>query len=123
MPHKWSKVKNLAFSCYSCNRGKGSLHIEADYQTLLNPDDNSIACVFSRDNEYYIKIKNDYSEDESVKLFYERLMLGSEARRLDFLLLEMDSLFIQLKDSKKELANRLEQCIGRLLRKKNHALI
>lgn len=117
------KVENLAFSCYSCNRGKGQLHIDADHQPILNPDDNSIAAVFSRDEDYYIKINTDYSEDKSIQVFYEKLLLGSEARRLDFLLLEMDNLIEQLRVKNQELANKLEQCKGRLMQKKNYTLI
>ncbi len=117
------KVQNLAFSCYSCNRGKGSLHIKVNYQPKLNPDDNSIANVFFRDEEYYIKIHNDYSEDISIQVFYEKLLLGSESRRLDYLLLEMDNLIAYLQNSNQALSNKLEQCKSRLLQKKNYALI
>ena len=40
------RLGNLIFSCYSCNRGKGALHITDKYLPLLNPDDNSIARFF-----------------------------------------------------------------------------
>jgi len=117
------KVENLVFSCYSCNRGKSRLYVELGYQATINPDDNSIATVFSRDEEYYIKISNDSCKDSFVQLFYEKLRLGSEARRIDFLLLEMDNLVAQLLDSNKELAEKIEQCKSKLLQKKNYALI
>lgn len=117
------KIDNLAFSCYSCNRGKGGLHIKNGYLSMLNPDDNSIANVFFRDEMYYIKPNNDYCEDKFIQSFYEELMLGSEFRRLDFLLLEMDALIKKVQTSNEELASKLEQCMNRLLQKKNCVFI
>jgi len=49
------KMDNLVLSCYSCNRGKGSLLVTEEYRYLINPDDSSIASVFFRDENYYIK--------------------------------------------------------------------
>jgi 5-methylcytosine-specific restriction endonuclease McrA len=120
---KAGKIENLVLSCFSCNRGKGQLHIGIEHQTILNPDDNSIAAVFFRDDGYYIKIAKGYINDSPVQLFYEKLMLGSEAKRLDFLLLEMDNLICQYKISNKKLADKLEQCKGRLMEKKNYTFI
>jgi len=117
------KVQNLIFSCYSCNRGKGKLHIKNNYISLLNPDDNSISKVFNRDKDFYIKIQEEHTKDEFIQLFYEKLLLGSEFRRLDFLLLEMDKLVNQLQNSNKDLASKLEQCMSRLMEKKNCAFI
>lgn len=113
------KIENLTFSCYSCNRGKGSLHIKELHASMLNPDDNSISEVFYRDDEYSIKISSDFSRDEFIQLFYEKLTLGSEFRRIDFLLLEMDNLIQKLQSSNKELAQKLEQCMNRIIQKKN----
>lgn len=113
------KIENLIFSCYSCNRGKRNLHIKDNHLPLLNPDDNSISNVFLRNSDYYIKIQEKYLEDKFIQLFYAKLMLGSEFRRLDFLLLEMDKLIIQLQTSNKDLAGKLEQCKGKLIQKRN----
>lgn len=117
------KIENLVFSCYSCNRGKGNLHIKDGYLTQLNPDDNSIANIFDRDEAYYIEINDAYSKDVFIQLFYDKLLLGSEARRLDYLLLEMENLKNRLKNSNKELADKLEQCMFTLLQKKTYALV
>ncbi len=113
------RIENLTFSCYSCNRGKGQLYIDDGHAPILNPDDNSIADLFYRDDEYYIKISNDYSSDEFIQLFYQELMLGSEFRRLDFLLLEMNNLIRKMQSSDKGLTQKLEQCMNRLIQKKN----
>lgn len=116
------KIENLTFSCYSCNRGKGSLHIMNGHIPMLNPDDNSISDLFCRDNEYYIKIHSDYSSDRFIQSFYTKLKLESEFRRLDFLLLEMDSLVKKVQSNNEELAQKLEQCMNRLKQKKNCTL-
>ena len=115
------KAENLVFSCYSCNRGKGSLHIDEEHRIMLNPDDCSIADVFFRDADYYFRIKDDFNNDEQVRLFYNSLTLGSESRRIDYLLLEIKNLIHKKKNT--ELANRLEQCMGLLLLKKNNTLL
>lgn len=115
------KVSNLVLSCYSCNRGKGKLIIDGDYKKALNPDDNSIAKVFVRDDNYYIKIKPGYTRDHVIEDFYERLLLGSEFRRLDYLLLEIKKLIQRLHNP--IIAQKLEQCFSRLVVKRNKTLI
>ena len=117
------RVSNLVFSCYSCNRGKSNLYINSKYQPILNPDDNSISNIFSRDDQYYIRINKDYSEDELIQSFYIELSLGSEFRRLDYLLLEIDNLIAKVKESNKALADKLEICKGRLSQKKNFSIV
>lgn len=115
------KAENLVFSCYLCNRGKGSLHIDEEHRIMLNPDDCSITDVFFRDADYYIRIKGGFNNDEQVRLFYDSLTLGCESRRIDYLLLEIKNLIHKQKNT--ELANRLEQCMGLLLLKKNNTLL
>lgn len=117
------RTSNLIFSCYSCNRGKGDFPINGEYRKLLNPDDSSIATVFTRDDFYYIRVANTYSEDASVQNFYKQLMLGSETRRLDYLLLEMSNLASIKTTEDPALAEKLEQCIGVLLQRKNNTAL
>ena len=50
---------------------------------------------------YYIKIENEYSQNETIKKFYEQLEMDGEVRRLDFLL-------ISLLNFKKKYRNKLE---------------
>ena len=47
------------------------------------------------------KIKNEYSQNETIKKFYEQLEMVGEVRRLDFLL-------ISLLNFKKKYRNKLE---------------
>lgn len=117
------KTSNLALSCLSCNRGKGDLLIDGKYRELLNPDDGSIATVFFRDDNYYIRVEDAYSDDPVVQSFFKQLMLESELRRLDYLLLEMNNLLSTLKNKNLGLAARLEQCMSILLQRKNETLI
>lgn len=115
------KVSNLVLSCYSCNRGKGKLIIDGGYKKILNPDDNSIAKVFVRDDNYYIRIQPGHAGDHVIEDFYERLLLGSEFRRLDYLLLEVEELIQRLHNP--IIVQKLEQCFSKLVVKRNKTLI
>jgi 5-methylcytosine-specific restriction endonuclease McrA len=117
------KVSNLVLACYSCNRGKGKLMIDEDHQGTLNPDDGSIAQVFDRNEDYYICIRPDYAEDQVVVDFYQKLLLGSEFRRLDYLLLEIKNFISTQRTSNPTVAEKLEQCLGALMMKRNKTLI
>ena len=117
------KVSNLVLACYSCNRGKGKLMIDEDHQGTLNPDDGSIAQVFDRNEDYYICIRPDYAEDQVVVDFYQKLLLGSEFRRLDYLLLEIKNFISTQRTSTPTVAEKLEQCLGALIMKRNKTLI
>lgn len=111
------KIDNLIWSCVSCNRGKQGLTIEAPYTELLNPDFANIASVFERDEQYYIKISEKYKDDKFINKFYEQLHLGYEARRLDYLLLEMAGLCQRETDEKKK--NKLYRMMFQLSSKRN----
>ena len=116
---KAGKVSNLVLSCYSCNRGKTKLHIKDKHKILLNPDDNSIAQVFFRDDDYYIRINDDFLQDDFIQSFYEHLSFESETKRIDFLLLEMNNLISKVQDKNSELADKLGNCVRILMQKKN----
>lgn len=116
------KVSNLVLACYSCNRGKGNLMIDEEHQKMLNPDDGSIAQVFDRDQDYYIRIRPDYVEDQTVVNFYKSLLLGSEFRRLDYLLLEIKNFISTQRTSNPTVAEKLGQCLGALIMKRNKTL-
>lgn len=102
-------LNNLVFSCYDCNRGKRDIRIKGRYQKLLNPDTNEIAKVFYRDEKYYIKITTEYSTDDFIVNFYDKLKLGNQTRRLDFLLLNMRGLLNTVE--KKEIKNKMREAI------------
>ncbi|MCP1110877.1 5-methylcytosine-specific restriction endonuclease McrA [Lachnospiraceae bacterium PF1-21] len=117
------KIGNLSFSCYSCNRGKGSLHIKDSYVNKLNPDDNSISKVFYREQNFYIKKSSKFTDDEFVSKFYDELLFGSEFRRLDYLLLEVDDFIQDVKEKDEDFARRLQEIKSKLQEKKNGTFI
>ena len=116
------KVENLVLACSTCNGNKNDFYIETMYQSILNPDDGSIARVFYRCDEYYIKINNDYINDNFIQIFYEQIKFGAEIRRLDYLLLEMEN-FAQILDSTNPIkANELYKYIFQLTQRRNLVL-
>lgn len=111
------KLSNLVLACHACNRGKSDFLIEGPHRGLLNPDDTSIANIFFRDADYYIRIHQNYSSDDTVKTFYDKLGLGSEFRRLDYLLMELRDLL----EEYPQIA-RLNECYRHLFEARNHYL-
>lgn len=112
------KINNLVFSCRNCNRGKKDLIIENRYKKLLNPDDNSITRVFYRSEDYSIRIVDEYKDNRIICNFYKQLNLGSQLKRLDFLLLSLrDMAEDNFVDS--NFSQQLEVCFSLLLRKRN----
>lgn len=80
-------ISNLVFSCKRCNRNKSDVVIFGQYKKWLNPDNGNIATVFYRDDEFYIRIREEYSDDTFIRKFYAQLKLGEQIKRLDYLLL------------------------------------
>lgn len=111
------KLNNLVFACFTCNRGKGDFLIKDGYREMLNPDDSSLTKIFYRDEDYYIKIRDEFKSDTFIKEFYDKLNLGFQTRRLDYLLLEMQGLLSKLSSS--TLRDKLESGIAKLMEKKN----
>lgn len=116
------KVSNLVLACYSCNRGKGKLMINENYREMMNPDDGSIAQVFYRSEDYYICIRPDFAKDQVVIDFYHRLLLGSEFRRLDYLLLEIKNFISTQRTTNPTAAKQLQQCLATLIIRRNKTL-
>ena len=84
------EMDNLVLACYDCNRSKGDFELQEinDY-CKINPDKAGIRQTFFRDAEYYIRICEDFSNDASVKAFYQRVGLYRQIHRLDYLLINM----------------------------------
>ena len=93
------KIENLVLACYQCNRNKGKYKIDGEYIEKLNTDNGEIANIFFRDDKYYIRIKDDYIEDETINEFYNQLKLDNQTRRLDYLLINMRGLHKKLGDT------------------------
>ena len=111
------KIENLVLACYQCNRNKKEFEIKGEYFEKLNTDDGQIANVFYRDDKYYIRINDEYIEDETINDFYNQLQLVHQTRRLDYLLLNMQGLHKKLEGT--EQGRRLAEEIVMLQRKRN----
>lgn len=111
------QINNLVYSCSSCNRNKRDFKINKQYITLLNPDDGSIAKVFTRDDNYSIKIQKKYESDDVIQAFYKKLHFNFDVRRLDYLLLCMHGLSKKIID--KHDKQTLIEAINFLQKKRN----
>ncbi|MDE6873003.1 MAG: hypothetical protein K2P87_00885, partial [Lachnospiraceae bacterium] len=111
------RMENLVWSCISCNRGKSGFLIKPPYDERLNVDNGNIADVFVRDKDYYIRISDTYQGDEFIQQFYEKLHLGYEARRLDYLCLQLDGKYKVETDEKRR--QKLGECLAKLMKQRN----
>lgn len=82
-------IENLVLSCQACNRKKLALPIPDEAITYLHPDAEEFKKVFCRDEEYYIRIAEQYKSNSLVSKFYTELDLSSDTHRLDYLLMSM----------------------------------
>ena len=64
----------------------------------VDPDGPDICRSFFRDEDYYIRISEDFSTDDAVNQFYKQLGLDRQIHRLDYLLMNMRGLREKLKD-------------------------
>lgn len=113
------KLNNLVFACRNCNRGKRDFNLKNNYGKLLNPDNNAIAKVFYRSEDYYIKIVDAYKNNQIVCQFYNQLNLGSELKRLDYLLLNMKELADSQANAYPDFSQKLKKLFSDLLQKRN----
>ena len=90
-------IENLVLACYDCNRSKSSLELSDEDRYKVNPDGPDICRSFVRDEDYYIRIGEDFSTDDAVKQFYMQLGLDRQIHRLDYLLMSMLGLREKLK--------------------------
>ena len=111
---KAGKITNLVTACYACNRRKSSFFVKNPRK--FNPDFKNFKKLFYRNSEYEIKIFYKYKNDEEVIEFYNTLKLGSEHRRIDFLLLRYCNLIEKTKDEVSKL--ELQSQYYKLLQKK-----
>ena len=114
-------ISNLVLSCKCCNRDKSNLTWPTKYNQLLHPDVGALKHIFVRDDGYYIRIAKTSESDDVILGFYRQLKLGSQKRRLDYLLIEMIGLKEHF-DEKNPNSGRLdllESCIELLLRRRN----
>lgn len=116
---KAGEVNNLVLACHDCNRRKSDFKLEGKYGILLNPDNNAIAKIFYRSDDYYIKVADEYKSDQIICQFYAQLNLGSELKRLDYLLLNVKELEDQQSKVDCIVSDKLDKIFSWLLKKRN----
>lgn len=95
---KIHSIYNLVPACRSCNRQKSNfVPKKKESERLLNPDENLLDQVFYRDERYYIRISDGFKENDDIKAFYQKLQLGNQIKRMDYLLMQIDTLLKELK--------------------------
>ena len=82
---KAGHMDNLALACRDCNRKKSD---SLEIQPQIHPD-LLLGTTFYRDELFNIKISNDYLNDPIACEFYDCLKLGSNLRRLDYILINL----------------------------------
>ncbi len=82
-------IENLVLACHDCNHNKGSFWIEDEQYDKLHPDGDGIKDSFIRDKQYYIRMNDKNKDNRNISEFYEKLNLGSELHRLDYLLMNI----------------------------------
>lgn len=111
-------IENLVLACHTCNHNKSSFEFPDEKYDDLYPDKEDIKKTFIRDDDYYIKVSDEKKDDTIVKAFYEKLHLGSEMHRIDYLLMSMMGLLENIGD-KPEACSQLGQAIKILHTKRN----
>ena len=107
----------MVLSCRKCNLAKRDFKWSEEYSSMFNVDDGSIAKLFYRDEDYYIKIEKEYITDSVICSFYNKLKLNEEIRRLDFLLMNMYGFYD--KNSNNSRIKIISEYIVLLQRKRN----
>lgn len=82
-------IDNLVLACHDCNHRKSSFWIEKEDYEKLHPDGEGIKKSFVRDELFYIRVNNEEIESAGIIQFYDKLQLGSELHRLDYLLMNI----------------------------------
>lgn len=111
-------IENLILACHDCNNNKGSLWIDEDQFDRLYPDGEGIKSTFVRDEQYYIRVNDLYESNPHVIEFYEKLQLGSELHRLDYLLMSIKGMQKKYQENK-ELYYHLGHIFDVIWKKRN----
>ena len=85
------RFDNLCPSCRICNRLKSDIVQSSAFADKINPTLN-ISNLFYRDAMLHVRIREELINDQEVVSFYNTLRLDNEVRRIDYLLLCLNSL-------------------------------
>ncbi len=109
-------MDNLVLSCHTCNHNKSGFEIPEQYLDQLHPDGPGITSFFYRDDMFYIRVAD--GQPAEITEFYNRLILGRETSRIDYLLMNMIGLYNHIED-KSEIHDLLGKAIELLREKRN----
>ena len=115
-------IYNLVLCCRYCNKSKSNFYIMERERLLLNPDNSNITKVFYRSEDFYIKIQDEFSANKNILEFYNKLNLGGEFKRLDYILMILEFLILYTKNNIM-LSHQLCQVKDRLLKLRNNLII
>lgn len=82
-------INNLVLSCRNCNGWKLAYYVD-ELSDAWSPDNEGISQLFNRDHLYNICIDEKYQANDHTIELYDRLKLGAQFRRLDYLLMSID---------------------------------
>lgn len=111
-------MDNLMLACHDCNHSKNAFAITEANEDDLNPDKENILKYFCRDNMFYIMLTDVGKKKKSITDFYNKLHLGSEIHRIDYLCMSMIGLQKTLKTKGMDYPE-LSNMINILIRKRN----
>lgn len=84
-----NNIDNLVLSCHDCNNKKRAFLIQDILLETLHPDKNKICDVFYRKENFRIEINPTFSDVDGIQAFYDKLLLGSDKNRLNYLIMEL----------------------------------
>ena len=112
-------IKNLVSSCALCNKRKSNFLLSKQTAALLNIDQNFISMVFERDSKSFrILIKEEHKNNNEIVEFYNKLNLGSDLKRLEYLGLKIDNI-INNKSLDSDTLSKLQAALIILIKKHN----
>lgn len=112
-------IGNLVLSCHSCNHNKSNYEFPDHLIDTLHPDNLGIKKAFYRDELFYIKVAD--SQPVEATEFHEKLQLGRESCRIDYLLMNMIGLYNKVSD-RPDIHNDLGKAIELLRKKRNQTV-
>ena len=116
---KLNAIENLVLSCRTCNAGKSDFWFQ-ELSNEWSPDGEGIATIFVRDDLFNILIGPEYNGNVNVKTLFEKLRLGEQHRRLDYLLMSIYGYVRTLPEDSEKRRSLLE--VGRTLQDKRNRI-
>ena len=117
--NKLNAIENLVLACRTCNAGKSDFWFE-ELSNEWSPDGEGLATIFVRDDLFNILIGSEYTDNENVKTLFEKLRLGEQHRRLDYLLMSIYGYVRTLPEDSEKRQALLE--VGRTLQDKRNRI-